>query len=81
MIDWLSRLTYKYRMLDYPDVPDFLESPRPMFAIDAHLTRLDVVRAHNLRAIKLWDRAFNLAIFGIGVYVLGHVLAFWLETI
>lgn len=74
MLTFLKRASYRYRILGYPDVPDFAASKRPRRALDAHFLRLDVVRVHNRRAIELQGRAINWIIFAVGIAFLATIL-------
>ena len=74
MLTFLKRAIDPYRMLDYPDVPDFAASETPTRSLHAHMTRIDVVRAHNLRASRLLGRAIDWVLFGGGLVFLASIL-------
>lgn len=74
MLNILKRAIDPYLIRAYPTVPDFAATPSPSRTLAVHMTRIDLVRDHNRRAIRLHGRAINWILFGLGLVFLGVIL-------
>jgi hypothetical protein len=74
VLNILKRAIDPYMMRAYPTVPDFAATPAPSRTLAAHMTRIDLVRDHNLRAVQLQGRAIYSTMFGVGLLFLVAIL-------
>ncbi len=70
----LKRAIDPYMIRAYPTVPDFAATPAPSRTLAAHMTRIDLVRDHNTRAVQLQGRAIYSSMFAVGFVFLLSIL-------
>jgi hypothetical protein len=70
----LKRAIDPYMIRAYPNVPDFAATPAPSRTLAVHMTRIDLVRDHNTRAVQLQGRALYSVLFGVGLLFLVSIL-------
>ena len=70
----LKRAIDPYMIRAYPTVPDFAATPAPSRTLAVHMTRIDLVRDHNTRAVQLQGRALYSILFGVGLLFLVSIL-------
>ncbi len=74
MLNIVKRAIDPYMIRAYPIVPDFAASETPKRTLDAHMLRIDVVREHNTRAVRLQGRAIYSVMFAVGLAFLLSIL-------
>ncbi len=70
----LKRAIDPYMIRAYPIVPDFAATPAPSRTLAVHMTKIDVVREHNTRAVRLQGRAIFSVMFAVGLAFLLSIL-------
>ena len=74
MLTFLKRAIDPYMIRAYPTVPDFSATPEPSRTLAAHMTRIDLTRDHNERAVQLQGRALYSILFAVGLVFLVSIL-------